>query len=149
VSHRAHTFIINVQPTFSITPVSILVKNVDRMVSTACGIAVVIKYPIKLVVHRLGRFPGGRYHDFWIDRDMSALAVAHGGMNKKNRTEWDFELWSKLNWLFDPIYALRGHIVHEALKMEDKNLWKRLEKHLLGFIVRARARADDLHGTGL
>ena len=33
--------------------------------------------------------------------------------------------------------------------MEDKNLWKHLEKHLLGCFVRARARLNDLHhGTG-
>ena len=68
---------------------------------------------------------------------MSALAFAHRGNKQENRTEWDFELWPKLNRLSDPIYAIRGHIVHEALKMENKNLWKRLEKHLLGCFVRA------------
>jgi hypothetical protein len=73
------------------------------------------------------------------------------GKTEKTRTEWDFELWFKLNRLSDLIYAPRGRIVYEALKMEDKNLWKCLEKHLLGCFVRGRGRGrlDDLHGTGL
>ena len=129
VSHSAHSFVVYVQPTFPITAVSILVKNVDRIASAGRGLAVVVKYPIKLVAQRVRKFPGGRYHDFWIDRYMSDLAFAHGGTNKKTRTEWDFELWSKLNTLSDRIYALRGH------ETEDKNLWKHLEKNPLGCFV--------------
>ena len=71
VSHRAHSFI-NVQPTLPVTAFSVLVKNVDSIVPATWRL-VVVKCPVKLVVHRLGRFPGSRYHDFWIDRDTSAF----------------------------------------------------------------------------
>ena len=70
------------------------------------------------------------------------------GKTKENiHTNWDFEFWCESNGLADPIYALRGRIVHEALKMENKNLWKRVEKHLLGCVV--RARLADPHGLWL
>ena len=70
VSHHAHSVVVNVQPNFCITAVSILVKNVDRIVSAACRLAVMIEYTMKLVLHRLRRFPGDGCHDFWTDRDM-------------------------------------------------------------------------------
>ena len=62
------------------------------------------------------------------------------GMGKtkgENHTEWDFELWPELNGLADLIYALRCHVVQEALKMEDKNGWKHLDLHLLARLIRA------------
>ena len=43
VPHRAHSFIVNVQPTFPTTAVSVWVKHVDHIVSAACGLAVVVK----------------------------------------------------------------------------------------------------------
>jgi hypothetical protein len=68
VPHRAHSFIVNVQPISSTAAVSVRVEHVDRIVSAACGLAVVVKHPIKLVVHRLRIFPGSGCHDFWNDR---------------------------------------------------------------------------------
>ena len=41
------------------------------------------------------------------------------------------------------ICPVRGHIVQEALEMEDENGRKRLEKHLLSRL--ARAGLADLH----
>jgi hypothetical protein len=65
--HLLHSFIINVQPTFPTVAVSVRVEHVDRIVSAVCGLAVVVKYPIQLVVSRL-RFPSNGCHDFWTDR---------------------------------------------------------------------------------
>ena len=63
VPHHAHSFIIDVQPTFPTTAVFVWVKHVDRIVSAACGLPVVIKHPIQLVVHRLRRCPGNGCRD--------------------------------------------------------------------------------------
>jgi hypothetical protein len=65
--HRAHSFIIDVQPTLPTTAVSVRVEHIDRIMPTACRLAMVVKHPIKLVVYRLRRFPGNRCHDFWSD----------------------------------------------------------------------------------
>ena len=63
------------------------------------------------------------------------LALGLGRGNEENiRTWWDFELRRELNWLADLIYSIRGRIEQEPLKMEDKNGWQRLEKHLLARI---------------
>jgi hypothetical protein len=76
------------------------------------------------------------------------LSLGERGRNEReSRTWWDFELRHELNRLADLIYAIRGRIVQEALKMEDENGWQRLEKHLLARL--ARARLADLHGLGL
>lgn len=56
--HRAHGFIVNVQPSFSTAAVS--VQHVNRIVSVACGLAVVVKHPIKIVARWICRFPGSR-----------------------------------------------------------------------------------------
>jgi hypothetical protein len=64
VSHRLHRFIVNVQPTFPTTAVSVRVEHVDRIVPTTCGLAVVIEHPIQLVVDLLRRFSCNRCHDF-------------------------------------------------------------------------------------
>jgi hypothetical protein len=45
----------------------------------------------------------------------------------------------------DLIYPIR--IIQEALKVEDKNGWQRLKKHLLARL--ARAGVADLHGLSL
>jgi hypothetical protein len=58
-----------------------------------------------------------------------------------------FELRRELNRLPDLIYAIRGCIVQEALEMEDKNGWKRFEKHLLALL--AWAGLVGLYGLGL
>jgi hypothetical protein len=39
-------------------------EHVDSIVSVACGLAVVVKHPMKFVVHRLRRFPRNGHHDF-------------------------------------------------------------------------------------
>jgi hypothetical protein len=64
VPHRLHRFIINMQPTFPTTAVSVLVEYVDRIVPTTCGLAMVIEHPMELVVNWLRRFPGDRCHGF-------------------------------------------------------------------------------------
>ena len=64
-----HRFIVNVQPSFPTTTVSIWMEHVDRIMPTAYGFAVVVKHPIELVVRsRLRRFPRNGCHDFWTDR---------------------------------------------------------------------------------
>ena len=45
-----------------------LVQHVDIIVPTVSGIPVVVKHSIELVVHRLRRFLGIVYYDFWADR---------------------------------------------------------------------------------
>ena len=52
----------------------------------------------------------------------------------KNRTEWDFEVWFKLN---DLRYTARSCIVSETLEIENKNGWKRQDEHLLPRISQA------------
>jgi hypothetical protein len=64
VPRSAHSFIVNMQPSFPTTAVSVRVEDVDRIVPAACGIPVVVKHPIKLVARRLRRFPGNGCHDF-------------------------------------------------------------------------------------
>jgi hypothetical protein len=76
--------------------------------------------------------------------------LASGGKEWETRTWWYFELRGEPNMLPDLIYAIRGRIVQEALKMEDENGWKRIEKRLLARLAAlARAGLADLHGMGL
>ena len=49
--------------------------------------------------------------------------------------------------LADLVRAIPSRIVREPLKMEDENVWKRLEKQLLTRF--ARAGLANLHGLGL
>jgi hypothetical protein len=66
----------------------------------------------------------------------------------KTRTEWDFELWREPNMLADLNYAIRGHVIQEALKVEDENRRKHLDLHLLARLRLerlARARWTKLH----
>jgi hypothetical protein len=53
MSHQAHCFIIDVQPTFPCVAVSVRVKNVDRIVPAACRFAVMIEHSIELVMRCL------------------------------------------------------------------------------------------------
>ena len=68
VLHRAHGFIIDVQPSFTAIAVSVPVEHVDRIVPAACGLAVVVKHPMKFIENRLRRFPRNGCHDFWTDQ---------------------------------------------------------------------------------
>jgi hypothetical protein len=85
VLHYANTFIVNVQPSFPAAAASVRVEHFNRIVPAACGLAVVVKHPIKLVVHRFYKFPGMWRHDFWTGgatRD-SQLLLTRGKMNEK------------------------------------------------------------------
>ena len=64
VPHRPHRFIVKVQPTLPTTAVFDRVEHINRIVPATCGLAVVVKHPIKLVVCRLGRFPDNGCQDF-------------------------------------------------------------------------------------
>jgi hypothetical protein len=92
--HHAHSFIVNVQPSFSTTTAPVRVEHVDRIVPAACGLAAMVKHPIELVVHRLHRFPGNGCHGFWDwPSHKGFLVLASTEKTKeKNRTRWDFEL---------------------------------------------------------
>jgi hypothetical protein len=68
VPHRGHSFIVNALPSFPNTAVSVRVEHVDRIVPADDGVAMMIKYPIELVVPWLSRFPGNGCHDFWTGR---------------------------------------------------------------------------------
>jgi hypothetical protein len=57
-----HSLVINVQPTFPTTALSVLVKNVDRIVPTTRP-TTMIEHPMELVVRRLHGFPGSGCHD--------------------------------------------------------------------------------------
>jgi hypothetical protein len=52
VRHHIYNFIVNVQPSVPTTAVCVRVEQVDRIVSAVCGIAVVIKHSMELIVHR-------------------------------------------------------------------------------------------------
>jgi len=70
VLHCDHTFIVNVEPSFLTTAASVRVEHVDGVAPAACGLAVVVKHSIQLVVHRLCRFPGNGCQDFWTNQAM-------------------------------------------------------------------------------
>jgi hypothetical protein len=57
--------------------------------------------------------------------------LTNTGNTKENRTEWYFELRREINGLADLNQAIRGRIIQEAFKMEDKNGRKRLDSRLL------------------
>ena len=48
--HCAHGFIVDVQPTLPTTTDFVLVEHIDSIVSVACGLSVVVKHTIQLVV---------------------------------------------------------------------------------------------------
>ena len=84
VPHRAHSFIVNVQPNFPATAISARVQHVDCIVPACCRLAMMVKHPIELVAHRLRKFPGNRCHDFWTDsaRNDSQPWLAWGKRSK-------------------------------------------------------------------
>jgi hypothetical protein len=97
-----------------------------------CGLAAVVEHTKEFVVRRLRGFLGNGCHDFWTDpaaKDYQPRLSCE--KRRKNRTEWDFELRRELNRLADLNYAIRGHVILEALKVEDENGWKHLNVHLL------------------
>jgi hypothetical protein len=65
VSHCAYSFVVNVQPSFPAITASVRVEHVDTIVPIACGPAVMVKHPIKLVEHQLRGFPGNGCHHFY------------------------------------------------------------------------------------
>ena len=67
VSHRAHGFIINMEPIFPNTAVTIPAEHVDSIMPVFCGLAEVVEHTKEFVVRRLRRFPGNRCNDFWTD----------------------------------------------------------------------------------
>ena len=75
------------------------------------------------------------------------LNPGHGENNGEIHTEWNFEHRCELDWLADLLHYIRGHIVQEPLKMEDKNRWKRFDLHLLTRLT--RTGLADLHGLEL
>jgi len=50
MSHPGHCFIIDVQPNFPCVTVTVLVKNIDRIVPAARRFAVMVEHSIKLVM---------------------------------------------------------------------------------------------------
>jgi hypothetical protein len=50
VPHRAHNFIVNTQPSFPTTAISLRMKHIDRIMPAACGLAVVVEYSMELVM---------------------------------------------------------------------------------------------------
>jgi hypothetical protein len=73
VPHHAHSFIVNVQPSFPTIAAFIPVEDVDRIMSACCGLAVVVKHPIELVIRRLRRFFNNGRHDFRTDSGIISL----------------------------------------------------------------------------
>jgi hypothetical protein len=63
MSHRAHCFIIDVQPNFPCVTVSVLMKNIDRIVPAIRRLAVMVEHPTKRVIRRFRRLSGSGYHD--------------------------------------------------------------------------------------
>jgi hypothetical protein len=63
---------------------------------------------------------------------MKYYSLASAAVRKvnENRTEWDFEFWSKPDGLSDLRYAARSRIISDAVEMEDKYRRKRLNENL-------------------
>jgi hypothetical protein len=117
--HPAHSFIINVQPSFTTpaTAVFVRVYDVDRIVPAARRLAMVVKHPIELVAYPLRRF-SVKQVPWFLDRPRRKgfLALANTGkQQKENNTERNVELRRELNRLADLNYAIRGHVIQEAL----------------------------------
>jgi predicted transcriptional regulator len=77
-------------------------------------------------------------------RDESSAITATG--EEGNRTKWDFELRGKLDRLADLDNATRGRVVQEALEVDDKYGWKRLDERRDLLARLAQARWADMHG---
>jgi hypothetical protein len=60
VPHRAHSFIVNMQPSSRTIDIFVRVEHIGCIVLAACGFAVAVKHPMKLVAHQLYKFPGPR-----------------------------------------------------------------------------------------
>jgi len=88
-------------------------QHMKCIVPATCGDAVVIEDAIECVTRGLARSSRGWRHD----------------------VRWNFELRCKLYGFADLHYATGGCIVQEALEMEDKYGWKRLDEHLLACLA--------------
>ena len=131
VPHRAHSFIVNVQPSFRTTAVSVLVEHVNRIVPADDGVAMMVKYPIEPVVCWLRRFPKNGCHVFWTGRATRDSEPWPAQRNKgEYLTWWDFKLRRELNRSAGFNYVICGCIVQEALEMENENRRKCFEEHL-------------------
>jgi hypothetical protein len=63
VLHRAHCFIIDVQPDFPCVAVTVRAKDVHRIVPAACRFAVMVEDSIELVIRWLCGSLSSRYHN--------------------------------------------------------------------------------------
>ena len=70
VPHRAHRFIIDVQPGFAAATatalraaISVRVQHIERIVPAACGHAMMVEHAIERVARRLCESSGSRCHD--------------------------------------------------------------------------------------
>jgi hypothetical protein len=63
MSHRAHCFIIDVQPNFPCIAVSVLMKNIDRIVPATRRLAVMVEHPTERIMRRFRGLLGSGYHD--------------------------------------------------------------------------------------
>jgi hypothetical protein len=83
VPHYTHSLIVNAQPGFPTSAVSVRVEHVNRIVPATRGLAVVVKHPMKLIVNRLSRFPSNGCHDFWIASHARFSALVNTGKTKE------------------------------------------------------------------
>jgi len=67
MSHLAHDFIVDVQPNFPCVAIAIPVKNIDRVVSATCSLAVMVEHPIEPVMRWFCRTLV-RCYDVWKDQ---------------------------------------------------------------------------------
>ena len=63
MSHRAQYFIVNVQPIFPCVAVSVLMKNIDRIMSATSRLAVMIEHPTKRIMRRIRGLSDSGYHN--------------------------------------------------------------------------------------
>ena len=83
VPRRAHSFIINVQPSFLTIVVSVPVEHVNRIAPAASGPVVVVKHSMELIVRWLRRFLN---NGAMISGPTENLSYHWGKEMKKNRT---------------------------------------------------------------
>ena len=84
----------------------------------------------------MGR-PGRRGAGAMMPGPIGQVDSASMKREKKKRlcTKWDFELRCKLYGFANLHDATRGHIVQEALEIEDEYRWKRFDEHLLACLT--------------
>jgi len=130
VLHHTHRLIIDVQPSFttiittaSRATVTVRVEHIERVVSAACGRAVVVEHTIEHVAGGLSGSSRSRCHDIYTRYSQLRLREE----KRQTRTEWDFEIWGELNRFSNLDCATRSRVVKEALEMKDQHGWERLD----------------------